>query len=190
MPTAPIPIARELVPGSPPHPELDGFTRLRESMPAGLPHAIALAEGLRLVLVVPSGLAVTWRDSDPTALVTQSAPELDAHDTAAPAPPAHVPVRLVLLGDGGVLESVALAAGRRLWLPDTGTDAGVRIEVVVLGWDIRAGSLRGPGDVGSWIELAWRIADRAADEFAAPRVSADVLERQPEDEPAPMGGAG
>jgi hypothetical protein len=185
---APIPIARELVPGTAPHPELDGLTRLRESMPAGLPHAISL-EGLRLVLVVPTGLALTWRAADPTAVVTQSAPELDAHDPAAPAAAPRVPARLILLGDGDVLESVALAAGRRLWLPDTGSAAGVRIDLVVLGWDIRAGSLRGPGDVGSWIEFAWRVADRAADEFAAPRVSADVLERQPDEEPAPIGDA-
>jgi hypothetical protein len=63
-------------------------------------------------------------------------------------------------------------------VPDAGrAGTGIRIELVVLGWQIRAGSLRGPGDFGSRIELAWRIADRAADEFSPPPVSARVLER-------------
>jgi hypothetical protein len=187
MPTAPIPVARRLVPETQAQVETEGFTRVREQLPAGLPHTIAGGEGLQLVLVVPTGLAVTWRDSDPTAVVTDSAPEHAAHDPAAATPLPRPPARLILRDGAGVLEAVALAANRRLWLPDTGrSDTGVRIELIVLGWDIRAGSLRGPGDVGSWIELAWRIADRAADEFSPPGVSSDVLERQPKEKPAPM----
>lgn len=187
MPLAPIPVSRYLVPDAPPQPEAAGFTRIRQSIPAGLPLVIPLGEGLRLVLVVPTGLATTWRDADPTAVVTQSAPEQGAHDPQAPAPLPRVPGRLMLLAQGDVLESVALAAARRARLPDTGrSDIGVRIELIVLGWEIRAGSLRGPGDVGSWIEIAWRRADQAADEFSAPPVSPDVLERQPKEKPTPM----
>jgi hypothetical protein len=188
MPTAPAPIARYLVPDVPPQVETDArFTRVRERVPAGVPHVIALAEGLRLVLVVPTGLAAAWRDADPVAVVTESASEHAAHDAAAATPPPRVPARLVLQDAREVLASVPLVAHRRLWLPDSGgSDHGVRIELVVLGWDIRAGSLRGPGDVGSWIEIAWRIADRASAEFSAPRVSPDVLERLPKKKPPAM----
>lgn len=190
MPTAPAPIARYLVPDVAPRVDENGFVRIRERVPAGIPHAIALAEGLRLIVVVPTGLAATWRDADPAAVVTESAPEHAALDPQGPAAPARTAARLILRDATGVLASVPLAAYRRLSLPDTGrSDTGVRIEMIVLGWEIRAGSLRGPGDVGSWIEIAWRVADRAADEFSPPFVSPRVLERQPEEEP-PMGGAG
>jgi hypothetical protein len=191
MPTAPAPIQRYLVPPAPPQVEEAGFLRVRERVPAGIPHAVALAEGLRLVLVVPTGLAATWRDADPAAVVSESAPEHAAHDPQAAPAPVRAPARLILQDGASVLASVPLVAHRRVWLPDSGrSESGVRIELIVLGWDIRAGSLRGPGEVGSWLEIAWRLADRAADEFSAPPVSPKVLERQPEPAEPPMGGAG
>jgi hypothetical protein len=185
MTSAPAPIARYLVPEPSTQAELEGLTRVHERLPAGVPHAMALGEGLRLVLVVPTGLAATWRDADPAAVVTESASEQAAYDFLGPPRPPSAPARLVLQGQDGVLASVPLTARRRRFLPDTGSaDTGVRIELVVIGWDIRAGSLVGPGDVGSWIEFAWRIAHRAADEFSPPRVSDDVLARQPKEGPA------
>jgi hypothetical protein len=175
-------IARRLVPpGAPAAPE--GFQRLEERMVAGLPHVIALSEDLRLVVVVPSGLAATWRDADPTAIVSESAPEVADSDPQVAVEPvgssARAPARVfVIETTGGVLASVPLVAGLRRRLPDS-AEAGVRIELAVIGWQIRAGSLRGPGDFGSRVELAWHAADRAADEFSAPVISERVLERLP-----------
>jgi len=159
-------IARHLVPSVAPAVP-DGFERLPTALVAGLPHSIALAQDLTLLLVVPTGLATRWRDADPAAVVTASDPE------PAAGPAGRAPARLLLRGSDGVLASVPLVAGLRRTLPD----GQARVELLILGWEIRAGSLRDPGDVGSRIELAWRPADRAGDTFSPPPISSRVLER-------------
>jgi len=101
------------------------------------------------------------------------------------------PVHLILRGAGEQLASVPLVAGMRRRLPDSGgAEQGVRIELIVTAWDIRAGSLRGQGDFGSRVELAWRRADRASDEFAAPVPGERVLARLPQDAQLQSRGAG
>jgi hypothetical protein len=54
--------------------------------------------------------------------------------------------------------------------------AGALVEIVVLAWEIRAGTVRSGGDVGSRISLAWRDASRAPEQFSPdpihPRVAA------------------
>jgi hypothetical protein len=75
---------------------------------------------------------------------------------------------------------VPLVVGRRRLLPDGGRhEHPMRIELAVLGWDIRAGSLRGPGDFGSRIRLAWRSADRSVELFSTPPVVPHILPRLP-----------
>jgi len=174
---APIPVDRLLVPeGKPVAPE--GFSSVDQPMVNGLPHVIALGEGLSLAVVVPSGLATVWRDADPTVVVSSSDDEILPASDGADAETPRAPARLLLRIAGSVVSSMPLAAGLRRTLPDGGdTVSGVRVSVVVLSWDIRAGSLRGPGDFGSRIALATRRADQAGDTFETPRIHPHLVAR-------------
>jgi hypothetical protein len=51
------------------------------------------------------------------------------------------------------------------------------VELAILDWEVRAGSMRGAGDFGSFIELAWRRADQAVDTFRPAPVHRRVAER-------------
>jgi hypothetical protein len=90
---------------------------------------------------------------------------------------ARAPLRLVVERSNVVLGVVPFAAGLRQVVPNDGGTRGVAIEIVVLAWDLRAGTVRGPGDFGSRISLAWRTADRASAEFAPPPINANLARR-------------
>lgn len=174
----PIPVAGYLVPE---HTSLtpDGFTRVDEPMTRGLPHTITLDRATRATVVLPSGLARAWRDADPGAVVSTSddehaafRPNARVDDSAARAP-----LRLVVERSNVVLGVVSVAAGVRRFVPDGGTDRGAAIEIVVIAWDLRAGTVLGPGDFGSRITLAWRIADTGSAEFAPPPINANLARR-------------
>jgi hypothetical protein len=168
----PFPIVRELVPpvtaGAP-----EGFTVINEPLTAGVPHTITLDRELRAVLVVATGLATAWRDADPAAVAFSSDDEY-----AAVVPGADLlarPCAALLVRSGtAVLATVPLIAAARQRV--AAADRGVVAELIVVRWQLRAGSLRGPGDVGSRIELAWRRVDRGADSFA-PKLDPRVLGR-------------
>jgi hypothetical protein len=174
----PIPVAGYLVPE---HTSLtpDGFTRVDEPMTRGLPHTITLDRATRATVVLPSGLARTWRDADPAAVVSTSdaehAPSMPA--TGIDDSAARAPLRLVVERSNVVLGVVPLAAGERRFVPDDGGDRGAAIEIVVIAWELRAGTVLGPGDFGSRITLAWRIADTASAEFAPPPLNANLARR-------------
>jgi hypothetical protein len=88
------------------------------------------------------------------------------------------PARLLLRAGTSVVSSIPLASGVLRAIPEAGDfGAGVRFAVVVLSWDIRAGSLRGPGDFGSRIALATRRADRASETFETPAISPELISR-------------
>ncbi|BCB74857.1 hypothetical protein Pflav_012670 [Phytohabitans flavus] len=171
----PVPVARadfrrHLVPaGSPPVPE--GATLVDSRITQGVPHAIPLDGGFSLLLVVPTGLATAWLAAPPTAVVTSSRPALAAA-AAEPAPGDPLrpgaPARLVVLRAGAVAGAVPLVAGLRAVVPEADSSTGTRIEVLVREWDLRAGSLRGPGDVGSRISIAWRRIDLGTATFGGP----------------------
>lgn len=176
----PIPVQRFLVPDSKPvAPE--GFTEVRETILGGLPYTIQLDQEIKLILLVPTGLATVWRDADPTTIVTQSTGELAPATVATDSEiggVTRVPARLVMQSAGAIVASVPLAAGLRRMLPDAGDpERGARIELAILAWDIRAGSLRGAGDFGSNIALAWRRADKAEESFSTPPISPQLIAR-------------
>lgn len=180
MTIQPIPVQRFLVPDQRPvAPE--GFVEVSEAILSGLPHTMQLDQDVRLILFVPTGLAATWRDVDPTSVVTQSAGDLVAAAAGGEYPIADVtraPARIAVKVGSAIVASVPLAAGLRRTLPDSGDSArGSRVELVILAWDIRAGSLRGPGDFGARITLAWRRADKAEEIFLTPRVSPQLAAR-------------
>lgn len=180
MATPPIPVRRYLVsPQAPTTPE--GFQRIDQSISSSLPQAIDLGDGLSLLLVVPSGLARPWREADPTSIVSHSKPELAAFVPAASEVVGHVdraPARLLMRIKGRTVASMPLVAGSRRMLPDSGQpDGGIRVELMLLGWDLRAGNLRGPGDYGSRISLAWRRADGAVEQFSTPPINPQLTPR-------------
>ncbi|KAB1942893.1 hypothetical protein F8271_10910 [Micromonospora sp. ALFpr18c] len=184
----PFPIDRYLLPETPVEVP-DGFTEVRQSLTAGLPHRVELGAGVHAVLILPTGLARQWLATDPLAVVSTSADDLAPRPApaATPRPPAlvgRVPLRLVVRQGTRILGSVPLAAGLRRVCPDAGPSsvtpsAPVAVEVVVLAWLLHAGTVRGSGDYGSSLTLAWRPADRAADHFGPPPINEFVWRRRP-----------
>ncbi len=174
----PFPIDRYLLPEAPVEVP-DGFTEVRQSLTAGLPHRVEFGAGVHAVLILPTGLARQWLATDPLAVVSSSADDLAPRPVPAAAPPAlvgRVPLRLVVRQGTRILGSVPLAAGLRRVCPDAGppTDTGssstassapIAVELLVLTWLLHAGTVRGSGDYGSSLALAWRRADRAVDQF-------------------------
>jgi hypothetical protein len=268
-----------------PDPLPDSFERVSVQLVNGLPTTIDLDADLSVALVVPTGLATTWRDAEPTAVVSRSGPETEPHRRpdlklsppagvtatasagggaltsgiyyyevtalgangeslpsdgvsvqvsgpgkvalvwtavagadayriyrgpgpgrdqvsysvrtnsftdkglpgaalSAPAPPSHLaavdraPVRLLLRQRSPLSASLPLVAGLRRSVPDAGDAAlGATIEIAVIAWDVRAGSLRGAGDFGSRVELAWRRVDEAGEQFEPPPLAPRVARR-------------
>jgi hypothetical protein len=179
----PFPITRYLVPDRPPA-VLDGFVALRQALTGGLPQRIELGAGIHAVLVLPTGLARQWLDADPLEVVSTSADDLAPRPGGdAPGPPelaGRAPLRLVVRRDTQVLGSVPLAAGLRRTCADAGgQDLGAAVEVAVVAWHLCAGTVRGPGDYGSFLSLGWRQADLAVDQFGPPPVHQFLLRRTP-----------
>ena len=167
----PTPIERFLTP-VPSRAVPDGFSLIDSSIRNGLPHKLPLDGDANLILRMPTGLARTWRDADPTTLVNRSdeqrlPPDPNGDYLAQSA--VRPPLRLVLVVGGRRIAAAPLVLGGITLLPAAGgDDRPVRIAMKILSWDIRAGSLRGPGEFGSRIALAWRRADRAEEAFSAP----------------------
>jgi hypothetical protein len=168
MPIPPIPVNRYLVPPVQPSTP-DGFTAVSQTLAAGLPQTITLTDDLTLTLVVPNGLAHAWRDADPAAPISESGSEIRPF---APTPleigsTRRPPARVLLRRTGTTLASVPLVAGLHRFIPDHGDPGeGVAVELAIISWQLHAGILRGPGDFGSRIELAWRRADLGSDFFS------------------------
>jgi hypothetical protein len=170
-----FPITRSLVPPQTEGPA--GFTRTEQKLTSGLPARIQLTPDLTLVLTVPTGLASTWVELDPNLVVSQSFDQTMALPNGSQHALAGVDrtaVRLILVRGTDVVGTLPLVAGRRARLAD---DKGTLLELIVLGWEIRAGTVKGPGDFGSSIRLAWRDSSAGVDRFLAPPVSPTILSR-------------
>jgi hypothetical protein len=187
MALAPIPIDRELVPDARAT-VAESFTRVEQQLLLGVPQRIRLDDELELVLLVPTGLAAAWREADPETSLSASAEERGPRAPGEQAPIGALlrpPARLVLVERGTPVAAVPLAAGVLRRVPDSGQDGrGVRVELAILDWDLRAGCVRGPGEGSSRIVLAWRRADRAVDVFGTPPVPRAVARRLPPEDRA------
>jgi len=187
----PIPVSRYLVLATPAEPSADAQL-VDLALLTGLPAGIPLVPDVTLTLTLCTGLATEWRTADPLAVVTASAAETEPRPTGD-GPLFEVEAArptLWLQRAGRTITVLPLVAGRHT-LVETGGGAAParRYDLWVLGWDIRAGTVRGPGDFGSRLRLAWRVADRGAARYAALPVAPAVAQRTP---PAPevQGGAG
>jgi hypothetical protein len=176
-----FPIERYLTP----EPQLlvpEGFESVSPPITSGLPFTFDLSGGFQAILLLPNGVAKDWVNIDPAAIVSEGADEQVLQSPAAGplSLDARAPLRLMLRKAGVVLGSVAVSLGAHSLVDDSGRpDRGVQLELVVLDWRICAGSIRGPGNYGSYITVAWRIANRAIDLFGPPPISERVYRRMP-----------
>lgn len=172
-----FPIVHRLVPPAP-EPLPPDFARLTTPLSAGLPQTIELDREISLAVTLPNGLARSWLEADPSHVVSSSADELAPAPAGASADDDRIrsPLRLLVLVGGALVAAVPLAAGLRRTVPDDASGDAL-VELVVLGWDVRAGSLRGPGDAVSNLDLAWRRVIRGSDAFEPPRLHPAVAVR-------------
>jgi hypothetical protein len=180
MKMPPIPVQRYLVPAQKPITP-DGFTQVDVRILTGLPYTIPLTGDLQLIVVIPTGLAVPWRDADATAIASSSEAEL------SPTTPqtdfmigdvTRAPFRLVVQQSRRIIGVMPLVAGLRRVVPDSGSNTlGGQIELVILDWDVRAGSVRGTGDFGSRLSLAWRQTNQATPQFSPPPLNPMLIAR-------------
>ncbi len=171
------PVKGLLVPAERPAPSAD-LVVVRQPLQRGLPDTVQLDAEVSVALLVPNGMVKRWSDADPEDLVSEARPQRMPFDPAAPGPVGAMraaPVRLAVERAGELLGIVPLTAGLHRTLPADG--AGLGVELEVLDWEIRAGSMKGAGDFGSFIVLAWRRADQAVDTFRPPPVHRRVAER-------------
>lgn len=170
-------------PTSPPTTPPANFQLLTQSVTTGLPATFTLSDGFQAVLLFPTGFARRWIEADPGALLATSADERQPYDPNAaeafaltPRPP----LRLLVRRNGRTLGAIPANVGVIRRISDSGDKAdGVVIEVVLKAWEIYAGSVRGAGNFGSSIQMAWRLADRAVDTFGPPIINRRVLRRRP-----------
>jgi len=176
MPLPPIPVDRELVPDGP-QPVPDELARSRQPLVRGVPFSWPLDLELNLVLFVPTGTAVLWRDADPTATVCDSEIETAPNLPGAPEALPRAPARLLLRRAQDVMATVPLVSGLWRRLPDGAGDAAI-VELYVVGFRIAAGTLRGAGDYGSFVEVAWRRSAAGSATFTVPPIDPRVALRQ------------
>ena len=159
------------------------FQLRTQSVTTGLPATLTLSDGFQAMLLLPTGLARRWLDADPGALLATSADErlpYDPNAAEALALTPRPPLRLLVRRNGRSLGAVPANVGVIRRISDSGNAVdGVVIEVVLQAWEIYAGSVRGAGNFGSSIQIAWRLADHASDTFGPPVTNQRVLLRRP-----------
>ena len=171
----PIPMAGHLVPPAQPAAPA-GFSELLVQLVNGLPHTVRLTAEWSLVVAVPTGLARSLRTEDPSALVGSSAGQRVPRSRDAE-PDRLAPARLFLKQGRSFTASMPLTVGLlQRWPLDGVRPAGP--DLVLLGWELRAGTLVGPGDFGSWLRLAFRDPSTIA-EFEAPATHPELKKRLP-----------
>jgi hypothetical protein len=67
----------------------------------------------------------------------------------------------------------------RVLRDDGDSAAGAAIELILLGWAVHAGTVRGSGDFGSYVSFAWRWANQAIQVFGPPVVNPFLVLRLP-----------
>jgi hypothetical protein len=171
------PVDRYLVPATLPDPPADAQV-VDVPILSGLPFTIPLAGDMTLVLTFASGLAKEWRSMEAREVVAQSATEWEPRgENQNPLPDTKTGrLSLALQRAGRTVAVIPVVLGRQR-LVEPGEPAAQRFDIWILGWDIRAGSIRGSGDFGTRLRLAWREADQSVRHFAPVPVNPFILLR-------------
>ena len=155
----PLAFDRFLVPAPTPP---DVFVRVRQNLVRSVPFEFPLTGDLTLALVVPIGNARVWHDADPSIVATEGTEEIASHTAPRGADPLErVPARLILRQARAIRAVLPLASGLTRIVPD-GDSAQTLLEVMVIGWRLHAGTIRGAGDYGSFVEIGWNRIGRGA----------------------------
>jgi hypothetical protein len=159
--------------------ELPEYTLIDQPLTSGLPAKLALTQDLSLVVGLPTGLAQTWRETEPQAVVSASQADwLAFNPEGSSAQSMRAEVRLVLIRAETILAVAPAVAGTSVLMPVGGEAApGTLIEVSMTAWLIHAGTVTGAGDYGSRIRLGWRQADLAVNTFMPPPITPSVTSR-------------
>jgi hypothetical protein len=173
---APIPVSRYLVPADPPALP-PSFTTVRIALTAGLPYTYALDARWSVIVRYPTGVMNAWTAAGASDVASSDLPERSARPAGTDAGPRD-PVRLTVALDKRTRAVLPLSAGRRALIADDGVNPAT-LELAILSWTITAGSVRGSGDSGAVLSLAWRDATRAVAQFATPPVQPLVAQRLP-----------
>jgi hypothetical protein len=175
----PIPVDRYLVPAQPAQPPGDAQV-VDVLLLTGLPFGIPLGSDFALLLTFATGLATEWRGLDPHAVVSESSAEWTSR-AADSEPVGDVKtgrLSLALQRGGRTVTVLPMVSGRHT-LVEPGDPGARRFDIWLVGWDLRAGTVRGPGDFGSRVRLAWRIADKSVASFAPVPVNPMIVARVP-----------
>jgi hypothetical protein len=159
----------------------DGWTTVDQRILSGLPVSFDLNKILKVKLVVPTGLAREWLAADSAAVVTSSDAETAPHVPEATAEAVDMriaPAALHVRAAGVRLGTIPLRAGITFTVAQDGT-APAMAEILILKWRLCAGNLRGAGDFGSFVQLAWHAADQGVARFGPPPISEFVRRRLP-----------
>lgn len=173
----PIPVSRYLVSATPTPPP-DTFTTVNLRIAGGLPYTYAIDSRWSVTLRYPTGVARRWMDADPTEVASADPPQRASFDPAAPDAGFPDPVRLTVSLDRSTRATIPLVASQRAFIVGGGTPPAA-LELIVVSWTITAGTVKGPGDFGASLRLAWRDGSAAVEVFATPPVSPPVLQRLP-----------
>lgn len=130
-----------------------GFAVLRVGFAEGVPRELVLADGWSVIVQVPTGVARTWLDGDPTDLVASDQLERVPHSSALVVDEiARAAPRIVVRRNGSLLGALALSSG----VVSSFSAQSALLELIPLRWEIRAGAMRGRVPNSAKIELAWR----------------------------------
>ncbi len=137
-----------------------GFTETTTVIRDPVPHSVAIEADTIVTMTLPTGVASAWKRLPADTLISSG-----RGDTGAGRPPA----RLTVAVAGRPSTTVPLAPGLvQLIGGGAGGRHGVTHLLVVLDWELRAGTLVGGVDAGSWLTFAWRRADRGVSHFSTP----------------------
>ncbi len=156
------------------------FTLIEEKLQHGLPHQIRLDSGINLIVVIPSGTANRWRNTDPKTLLCSSynerQPQLDS-ETFYESSFERVPARILVRQQRAIRGVLPLCSGLQRTIDTTGNGTGMLLELKIISWNIHIGIMRDRSDYGSTLKLAWRRVDQAVEKYSTPPVNPYILPR-------------
>jgi hypothetical protein len=160
----------------------EGAKLVESTILGGLPHRVALGSVFALTMTLPNGMAKRWLDLDPAMVVSDSQELTRPGQDGGIWPGNHTVLRpsITLLNGARRAAMIPAVVGvPMVFCGDRDDSDRIQVEVTVLSWLIHAGTVRGAGDYGSRISVAWRPADQGSEAFEVPPVHPYLQRRLP-----------